>query len=119
MIGESLLLLGRSSGFVERSHLIYTHVFPNTSICLAVSVSIFLGSWKAPGVLWVLSPDALPTPVLLGHIGIVLCGPLCMTLVQGETAAGSYSTSLLGTETGLKPWCNITAPQFPTFIQTM
>ncbi|KAJ4939329.1 hypothetical protein JOQ06_028778 [Pogonophryne albipinna] len=48
---------------------------------------------------------ALPTPVLLGHGGIVLRGPLCVTLVQRETAGGSSSTSLLGTETGHKPQC--------------
>lgn len=48
----------------------YTHVFLSASICLAVSVSVFLGSWKAPGVLCVPCPDALPNPVLLGLVAL-------------------------------------------------
>lgn len=86
------------SGFVDMSHLIHP-CFPEPSICPSVSVSVFFGSLKAPGALCVPCPDTVPTLVLLGHSGIVLHGPLCVTLVQGEAAGGSSSTSLLGINT--------------------
>lgn len=49
------------SGFFDTSHLIHP-CFPEPSICLAVSVSVFLGSWEAAGVLCIPVPRRFANP---------------------------------------------------------
>lgn len=80
----------------------YTHVFlSHQSVLLSLSLC-FLAVERLQVSCASRAQTLCQPPVLLGRSGIVLCGLLCVTQVQGETAGGSSSTSLLGTETGLK-----------------
>lgn len=94
------------------SHLIP----PEPSICLAASVSVFLGSWKSAGVLCVPCPETPPALEHLGHwwhCSVWHCAwPWFM---GGETAGVFSSASLLGIGTGLM--VKFQCPEFTLYYQ--